>query len=120
MVTHFREELIDDLDGSPAVRSVYFTYQGTVFEIDLSEAHSQEFDAAMSPWVAAARRTATPGLPKPRRTAYGRRRSAAIRVWASEEQLVRVPYGRLPGRVVALYDNLPAEERAQRERNVKL
>lgn len=54
-------QLVDDLDGTPIPdgegRSVVFSYDGTSYEIDLSDAHVAEFKEALAPFVAAGRRS---------------------------------------------------------------
>lgn len=47
--------LVDDLDGSPAERTVTFALDGQEFEIDLNGQHMKELFAAIDPWVDKAR-----------------------------------------------------------------
>jgi len=47
---------VDDIDGSPAVNTFTFTWQGTKYQIDLSKAHAAELTADMQKWVSASRR----------------------------------------------------------------
>lgn len=47
--------LRDDLDGSDAVESLLFAVRGVEFEIELSAANVARFEAAVGPFVAAAR-----------------------------------------------------------------
>ena len=49
--------ITDDIDGSPAERTISFGVDGTSYEIDLSAAHAEEFREAMRPFIAVARRT---------------------------------------------------------------
>jgi Lsr2 len=55
--------LRDDLDGSEATRTVVFAWEGTTYEIDLSDENFGNFSTAMSPYLGAARKR-----PKPRRS----------------------------------------------------
>ena len=48
--------LVDDIDGTEAVDTVYFSYEGVNYEIDLNEEHIQEFAESISKWIEAARR----------------------------------------------------------------
>jgi hypothetical protein len=48
--------LVDDLDKSEADRSVRFSWQGTTYEIDLSDKNAKAFEKAISPYLDAARR----------------------------------------------------------------
>src|SRR5512135_1015785 len=44
-------KLVDDLDGSPAVATVRFGYDGHDYEIELSEAHAAELDEFLAPYL---------------------------------------------------------------------
>lgn len=59
VITLFR----DDLDGSDATKTVVFAWEGTTYEIDLSDENLKKFSGAISPYLAAARKA-----PKPRRS----------------------------------------------------
>src|SRR5690349_13440793 len=88
------ELVTDDLDGSTADRTVTFAWNGSEYEIDLSEIHAAEFESALAPYLAAARRTSRLGKPSraPRGSA-GKElapvaesgpSSVAVRAWAKE------------------------------------
>lgn len=107
-------QLIDDLDEQPiedgAGDTVAFTYRGTSYEIDLSDEHVAEFDAALERFVSAARRTG--GGSTARRSTGGsapRPRSAAdtdpkaVRAWALAHGVPVNPRGRLKAQVVEQY-----------------
>lgn len=81
MVQRVQVILEDDIDGSPADQTIHFGWKGTEYEIDLSEAHVEEFAKAMDPWLKAARRSGT----KPR----GRRRTTAAASTAADPAVVR-------------------------------
>ena len=52
-------KLVDDLDEKEIEeggQTVSFSYNGTQYEIDLSEKNAKQFDAALAPFVSAARR----------------------------------------------------------------
>ena len=53
------ETLIDDLDGSDADRTISFSIDGDQYVIDVSTANADKFDAAVAPFVKAARKTST-------------------------------------------------------------
>jgi hypothetical protein len=65
-------QFIDDLDGSVIPggmgRSVMFEFDGTVYEIDLTDAHVDELRDVLAPYVAAGRRTSRDIALKQRRT----------------------------------------------------
>lgn len=69
----------DDIDGTPASRSIEFTIDGVSYTIDLSEEHAGEFDAALDPWIRHARRTSKPrGTQSP----VAKGSNDAVRAWA--------------------------------------
>lgn len=87
-----QEMLIDDLDGSPAVGTVKFTYKGATYEIDLSEGNLEKFDACMGAFINKAR-------------VYGKKRTEAqeqpdIRSWAKNKGLKIGSRGRIPATVL--------------------
>ena len=47
---------IDDIDGSPAVQSFTFTWQGVRYDIDLSKANAAALKADFDKWISSARR----------------------------------------------------------------
>lgn len=106
-------QLIDDLDDQPieegAGDTVAFTYRGTSYEIDLSEAHVAEFDAAMERFVSAARRTGGGSAARRTSNAAPRPRAAAdtdpkaVRAWALANGVPVNPRGRLKAEVVEQY-----------------
>lgn len=105
------QQLIDDLDGSEAVKTVRFGYAGREYEIDLNEEHAQALDELLAPYLEHARRA--DGGASTRRTrrggrSEGERRSPAelraIRQWAREQGLQISDRGRIPADIVAKYD----------------
>src|SRR5512142_618522 len=98
-------ELVDDLDGSPAVATVRFSYDGRDYEIELSEEYAAEFDEFLTPYLEHARRVggdgrAGRGQRQPRQT---RQDTEAIRRWARDHGYQVSDRGRLPTEVVASY-----------------
>lgn len=81
--------MTDDIDGTPATETVGFAYKGKGYELDLNEENVAKLEAALEPFLAAARRTRTPagfggqlrrgkGVPRPAGRSGG---DAAIRDW---------------------------------------
>jgi hypothetical protein len=70
--------LIDDMDGSDAVETVYFGLDGTEFEIDLSAKNAAQLRARLGEFAAVARRASKKG----RRTTEAS--PSEIRKWARE------------------------------------
>lgn len=58
-------QLVDDLDGSALAdgqgKTVMFALEGVSYEIDLSQAHSDELTDALAPYVAAGRKVSGRG-----------------------------------------------------------
>lgn len=94
--------LVDDIDGSDADRTVSFTYEGTEYEIDLSDKNAERFESALEPYLAKARKTSS---------GRGRRRAASaprtgrsseaseIRAWARSKGMQVPDRGRIPTEV---------------------
>ena len=85
-------ELEDDLDGSPAAETVRFGFEGTQYEIDLSEKNSRAFRAQLAPFVEHARKRGRGGpAPRAPRTVAGRQRSGEVRAWAKSQGIAMAP-----------------------------
>jgi hypothetical protein len=96
-------ELVDDLDGSSAVATVQFGYQGTNFEIDLSEANSFALRSALEPYITAGRKTSTGGV-KAQAARTDKAVTKAIREWAEANNWDIKSRGRIPHEVVEAYN----------------
>ena len=46
--------LVDDVDGSEASESVSFGFDGTTYELDLSEKNARKLREELGPWIKAA------------------------------------------------------------------
>ena len=94
---------VDDIDGSEAAGTVRFGLGGTDYEIDLSQQHADQLTAAITPFIAAARK-----VPTTRRPARGARAvrhdQSDVRVWARGEGLKISDRGRIPADVLAKYE----------------
>jgi glucokinase len=99
------ESLTDDIDGTPAHRTVTFAYDGTSYEMELSNKNYTAFERAFRPYVSAARRikkrSAAVGEPSKKDRAE---RYAAIRQWANENDLDVSARGRIAQEVIDAYD----------------
>lgn len=98
-------ELIDDLDGGKADRTVAFSWGGSAFEIDLSKKNAAAFEKAMKPYLESARkvRRRKSSAPAPSRRP-GKRDLAAVREWARENGHPVSDRGRIPAGVTDAYD----------------
>jgi hypothetical protein len=103
--------LIDDIDGKPASQTIEFGLDGVSYSIDLSDKNADRLRAALHPYIDAGTRMgrvagggrragARTGLPA--RTS--RDQTAAIREWAAKAGHEISNRGRIPGRIVAAYE----------------
>jgi hypothetical protein len=104
------EELIDDLDGTPAVETVQFGMDGTLYQVDLSAANAARLRDALAAFIGAARRrrrapafVARGGHPGGNRTGNDRDENRAIREWAAGHGLPVSRLGRLKQEIVNQY-----------------
>lgn len=97
-------ELVDDLDASSAVATVQFGYQGTNFEIDLSEANSFALRSALEPYITAGRKVSGGGSGvKAQGARTDKAVTKAIREWAEANNWAIKSRGRIPHEVVEAY-----------------
>lgn len=108
--------LVDDRDGSDAEESIYFSYRGKHFEIDVNAKHAQAFDESMEEWIEFARPTrelrSTKRAKKPASAAVSalrtpavvdREQSLAIRAWARSQGISVKDRGRIPAGVLEAF-----------------
>ena len=91
--------LLDDIDGGSADETLKFSFEGALYEIDLSTAHAAEFLAAVAPWVKAARKTS--GRTAGRVVANSD--TSKIRAWAKSTGLGVSERGRISAEIRAAY-----------------
>ena len=85
-------------------RTRAFGLDGQNYEIDLCKKHSDKLDEVLKRYAGYARRAATRGVRRRRRTAAHRQRSAQIRAWAKSEGLPVSDRGRIPSDVIDRYE----------------
>lgn len=102
--------LVDDLDQSRAETTVRFGWQGANYEVDLSQKNAKAFEAALAPYLQAARRVSGRGRRASARSAGGRRgaagggsRTPGIREWATSQGYTVAARGRIPAAIVEAY-----------------
>ncbi|MCK8610417.1 Lsr2 family protein [Agromyces sp. C10] len=108
MAKRIVETLVDDLDGSEADRTIAFSINGDGYAIDLSSANAEKFEAALAPFVDAARRTSSG-----RAGGSARRRSGGgaagdtkdAREWLRANGHQVSDRGRIPAPLLELYRN---------------
>ena len=95
--------VVDDIDGTEGAETVTFAYKGTSYSIDLSDQNAQKFEAAIEPYMSAARKT---GRDSSSRTPSrgGRRNIGVIREWANANGYPVNARGRIPASVVQAYE----------------
>ena len=100
-------ELTDDLDGSVAVETVRFSYEGSQMEIDLSKKNKTAMDKALKPYITVARKTRTtrPGRRRAATSAAARRQDiSVIRAWTKANGHEVSDRGRVAGSVVEAFE----------------
>jgi hypothetical protein len=101
------ESLTDDIDGTPADRTVLFSYDGSSYEIELSKKNRTAFDKAVAPYVKAARvvrGTSGAASGRTRKRATKHRDLGEIRNWANENGYSVSDRGRVPIKVIEAYE----------------
>lgn len=97
--------LIDDIDHTPASRTVTFALDNKSYQIDLSDANYDKLEAALAPFVEKATRVSRQkgAVAAPAATA-SRAASATIRQWAKDQGHKVPDRGRIPNEILALYE----------------
>ncbi len=107
MAREVQTRLIDDLDRSEAASTVRFGYEGTEYEVDLSEEHLQEFEEFLAPYIEHGRRLQVERRRRGRARAGEPRTTrdlSAVRQWAREQGYQVSDRGRIAGEILARYD----------------
>jgi hypothetical protein len=104
-------KLYDDIDNTKdATTQVHFEYGGKRYRIDLCDENVALFDAAMQPYVRAARELAKNGKPVTRRkkaepsAREKRERNAEIRAWAIKKRYEVSDRGIIPAAIIEAYE----------------
>ena len=104
MVQRVQYMLVDDIDGTEAVETVSFSFDGVSYEIDLTAANAKKLRNDLATWVGHARRSG--GRKSSRKAAAGGRRGdlSAVREWARNSGHKVSDRGRVSAEVLAAYD----------------
>jgi hypothetical protein len=105
MATQTITRLIDDIDGSPAERTVRFSVDGDEYEIDLAAPGIEQLRTALEPWVSAARKVTARRRTRTTGKAATKDEMAAIRTWAKANGHAVADRGRIPAEVVTAYQS---------------
>ena len=96
--------LIDDIDGSDADRTIQFALNGSLYEIDLSEANARQLESALAPFIDKATKVPSHrGAGDTRRSATSRSLSRNVRAWAKNHGITVSDRGRVPNDIVDQY-----------------
>ena len=95
---------VDDIDGSEAEGTVRFGFGGTDYEIDLNKKHSDQFNEAVGPFIAAARKVPSSRKPAKSTARTARHDLSDVRAWARDQGIKVSTRGRIPADVLAKYN----------------
>jgi Lsr2 len=99
-------ELLDDFDGTPGATTVDFSFQGTQYEIELSDEHLNEMQEYLQPYIKAGRRkNGSKGRASVSRKPKVKPDNAAIREWARSTGIDVSKTGRIPKSVIEQYQS---------------
>ncbi|WP_250442673.1 Lsr2 family protein [Actinotalea sp. C106] len=101
MAQKTRVIITDDIDGSEGAQSYAFSWQGTNYEIDLTDEHRDDFLRALEPFITAGRKTAGS---RSRATSKGSSDAAVVREWGRANGFKVPDRGRIPADVRTAYD----------------
>ena len=98
--------ITDDLDGSEDAETVTFAYDGSSYEIDLSEENRRKLEEALQPFIDAGRplsgSRSAGAASRPRRGVP--LNLAAVRAWAVDNGHEVNQRGRIPAAVIEAYE----------------
>ncbi len=96
--------LVDDIDGSDAVRTVSFSLDGTSYEIDLNSRNLDSLTTALDPFIKNAHTAGKRGAPKGgKATTAPSRNLSEVRVWARENGYSVSDRGRVPFEILTAH-----------------
>lgn len=94
-------ELVDDLDGTPAVETIPFGLDGRTYEIDLNKKNADKLRKALSAFAQAGRKVSASRTTKPKSGGD----TKAIREWARGAGFEVSDRGQIPREVREAYAN---------------
>ena len=97
-------ELEDDLDGGPADETVRFGFDGSDYEIDLSNKNAATLRRQLKPFIEHARKAGRGQRRRSTRTPSSRQHSGAVRAWAKQQGIAVSERGRIPASVIDQYE----------------
>jgi Lsr2 len=98
--------LVDDIDGTEAVETVSFSFDGVDYEIDLTAANAKKLRSDLAAWVGHARRLGGRKSSRKAGATAGQRRSdlSSVREWARKNGHEVSDRGRISAGILAAYD----------------
>lgn len=99
-------QLIDDIDGSPAEKTVSFSMDGVSYEIDLSADNVKTLKSEIGVYTAAARVVTRSGTKRSRgagSSSHSRAERTAIREWGAANGFEKKERGRIPQGLMDAY-----------------
>ncbi len=113
MVKKTVEKFYSDLSGEEITEgspTVSFVVDGVGYEVDLTPSERKQFEDAMAPYVAIARRATGPGRRSSGSNASSSSKSSgvdakAVRAWAQEQGLDVPARGRVPASIIEAYQS---------------
>ena len=93
-------ELVDDIDGSPAMETIRFALDSVEYSIDLSGRNAEKLRGDMEKWVRAHKRSGVGDLERRRTVAADLK---AVRAWAASNKIELSSRGRVPRKVIEQY-----------------
>lgn len=106
MATHVVTSLVDDFDGSDAVETISFSFNGHEYRIDLNEKNAAKLHKTFAPFVEKAQKIGKTGKKGHRMVVAAQRgpgELAEIRAWATENGHQVAERGRLSAAVMEAY-----------------
>lgn len=95
--------LVDDLDGTPADETVSFALDGKAYEIDLSPTNAETLRDFLALYIDKGRRAIGAGAKASSKPRSDRAQTKAIREWAKGQGFELAERGRIPEKVLELY-----------------
>ena len=96
--------LTDDIDGSSAVETINFGFEGATYEIDLSKSNAKAFERAMSLYVGHARKVRSARKASGGRVSSGKHDLGFVREWAKSNGYDVSDRGRVAAAVLEAYE----------------
>jgi hypothetical protein len=97
-------QITDDIDGSKDADTYSFAWQGSEYEIDLSNKNFKALDKLLKPYIEVATKVSKRSSSSRRSTPAAKRDFSAIREWAKSQGIEVSSRGRIPRAVVEQYE----------------